>query len=196
MSPGPAKQFDPDLALEQARDLFWERGYDGTSLSALEAAMGIGRKSFYDTFGSKRELYLRSLRHYTDTVIAKIRAGLDDPRNGPLENLERVLGRLQAHHGSPDSLGCLLGVAMGQAGSDDDDLAALVRDALHRLELAFRRNLEAAQADGTVDADASPRDAARALVALTQGMALLGRVAHPMAQQRSIVRAALHGLRP
>ena len=196
MSPGPAKQFDPDVALELARDLFWRRGYDGTSLSELETTLGIGRKSLYDTFGSKRALYLRSLEHYTDTVIQKICAGLDDPRNDALQNLERVLRRLGQHHGSPDSLGCLLGVAMAQTGSEDVELSALLRGYLKRLEQAFAGAIQAAQQDGTADVDASAADVAHHLVALTQGMALLGRVSDTTTQQRSIVRAVLHGLRP
>jgi len=150
MSPGPSKQFDPDVALEQARDVFWRLGFAGTSLSELEATLGIGRKSLYDTFGSKRELYLRSLEHYTDTVIQQICRGLDDPRNEPMENLERVLGRLQKHHGSPDSLGCLLGVAMAQADSGDPELTALLRGYLRRLELAFEGTIQDGQNEGSV----------------------------------------------
>ncbi len=196
MTPGPSKRFDPEVALEQARDLFWRRGYDGTSLNELESTLGIGRKSLYDTFGSKRELYLRSLAHYTETVIRKICTGLADPRNGPMENLERVLGRLQQHHGSPDSLGCLLGVAMAQASSDDPELTALLRDYLGRLEQAFQRTIESAQSAGAADTEASANDVARQLVALTQGMALLGRASQSRTWQRSIVRAALRGLRP
>ena len=72
MSPGPAKNFDPDEALETARNVFWRNGYAGTAISELESALGVGRKSLYDTFGSKRELYLRSLEHYTDTVVQRI----------------------------------------------------------------------------------------------------------------------------
>jgi AcrR family transcriptional regulator len=83
MCPGPAKSFDPDLALAQARDLFWRRGYDGTAISDLEAELGIGRKSLYDTFGGKRALFLRALEQYTETVIEKICAGLADERNEP-----------------------------------------------------------------------------------------------------------------
>jgi TetR/AcrR family transcriptional repressor of nem operon len=196
MTPGPPKRFDTDVALVQARDVFWRRGYDGTSLSELESVLGIGRKSLYDTFGSKRELFLRSLELYTDTVIQQICDGLDDPRNGPMENLERVLVRLQQHHGSPDSLGCMLGVAMAQADSGDPELAALLSGYLRRLELAYLRTIKSAQSEGTADADARPRDVARNLVALTQGMALMGRIADVPTQQRSIVRAALHGLRP
>ena len=72
MRPGPAKQFDPVLALERARDLFWSSGYASTGIAELEAALGVGRKSLYDTFGNKRALYLRALGHYGNSVIAAI----------------------------------------------------------------------------------------------------------------------------
>ena len=195
MTPGPAKSFDPALALERARDVFWRRGYDGTGIRELEAALGIGRKSLYDTFGSKRALYLRALEQYTDTVIGRICAGLADARNTPLENLERVLTKLQQHHGSAESAGCLLGVAMAQADGDDAELAELLRGYLLRLERAFERTLLNAQAAGEVDAAAKPKDVARQLVALTQGMALIGRVTPTATIQRSIVRSTLHALR-
>ncbi|MCB9521737.1 MAG: TetR/AcrR family transcriptional regulator [Myxococcales bacterium] len=195
MTPGPAKRFDPDLALEQARDLFWRRGFAGVGISELEAELGIGRKSLYDTFGSKRELYLRSIEQYTDAVIGRICAGLSDARNDPLANLERVLGKLQEHHGSDESMGCLLGVAMAQLDAADDELAALLRGYLQRLESAFEATIRAAQAAGDLRNDVRPKDAAREFVALTQGMALMGRVGGMRATQRSIVRAALQSLR-
>ena len=196
MAPGPPKQFDPSQALLRARDVFWRRGYDGASLSELEDALGIGRKSLYDTFGSKRELYLRALDCYVDTVIGRICAGLEDPRGTPLANLERVLGKLQRHHASTDSLGCLLGVAMGQAERADEDVAARVRGGLERLERGFERALRRARDAGELRPGVSTRDAARNLVALTQGLALMGRVGQSPASSRSIVRAALQALRP
>ncbi len=195
MSPGPAKSFDTESALEQARDLFWLRGYDGTSVSELESVLGIGRKSLYDTFGSKRELYLRALEQYTDTVIQKICRGLEEPRYGPLQNLERVLGRLQKHHACSGTRGCLLGVAMAQAGPHDAELAELLRGYLHRLEQAFEHTIRSAQSEGTIDRDARSKDVARNLVALTQGMALMGRITETATLPRAIVRAALHALR-
>ena len=190
MSPGPPKNFDPKVALERARDVFWQRGYDGTAISELESALGVGRKSLYDTFGSKRELYLRSIEQYTDSVIQKICDGLEDERNGPMQNLDRVLERLREHHGSEHSLGCLLGVAMAQINAGDEELAELLRGYLRRLELAFERTIRSAQDEGTVDAEARPKDVARQLVALTQGMALMGRVTDSPTVHRSIVRAA------
>ena len=195
MRPGPSKRFDPEEALERARDLFWQRGYDGTGIRELEATLGIGRKSLYDTYGSKRELYLRALQLYADTVIRRICDGLERPGASALENLERVLGRLARHHGSDESLGCLLGVAMAQADRDDAELAELLRAHLLGLEQALERAVGRAQAEGAMRADASPRDVARQLVALVQGVALLGRVGTSPTRQRSAVRAALDALR-
>jgi len=110
--------------------------------------------------------------------------------------LERVLEQLARHHGSTESRGCMLGVAMAQADREDEELARLLRAYLARLEQALERTVRRAQEEGDVDAEARPRDVARNLVALTQGLALMGRIAVTTAQPRSAVRAALHSLRP
>lgn len=195
MSPGPKKSFEPEDAVLAARDLFWERGYDGTGIRDLEAALGIGRKSLYDTFGSKRGLYLRALNKYGDTVIQRICDGLEREGSSAFKNLERVLSKMQEHHGRPGSLGCLLGVAMAQTRSEDDELAAVLRDVLERLGDAFEVCLRQAQEDGSVRVDIRPKDAAAHLVALSQGIALMGRVAAARTRTRSAIRAALLGLR-
>src|SRR5262245_40180963 len=195
MAPGPAKAFDPDEALERARDLFWRRGYDGSGISEFEQQLGIGRKSLYDTFGSKRELYLKALRHYADTIIARICARLEDEHGQAIDNLEHVLERLQSHHGSGESLGCLLGVAIAQVDRDDAELVEILRSYVQRMELAVERTVRRAQAEGALRADLRPKDVAENLVALTQGMALLGRI-HSRSSRSGSVRAVLQGLRP
>ena len=53
---GRPREFDRDLALEKARDLFWARGYEGTSMSDLVAALGIASARIYAAFGSKEAL--------------------------------------------------------------------------------------------------------------------------------------------
>lgn len=195
MRPGPAKQFDPDQALVRARDLFWRRGFDGTALSELESALGVGRKSLYDTFGDKRTLFLRALQNYGDSVLAAICGGLERDDGGALENLERVLTKLAGHHGSGESLGCLLGVSLAQAQREDRELVEVLRAWLLRLEDAFEGVLRRARDAGEVRADLRTRDAARQLTALVQGLALLGRIADSPAAPRGAVRAALDGLR-
>ena len=85
---------------------------------------------------------------------------------------------------------------MAQAPREDEELAQLVRTYLKRLERALERALRQAQLDGDVRSELSPRDTARNLVALTQGLALMGRVSEKPAMPRAVVRASLAALRP
>jgi AcrR family transcriptional regulator len=64
---GRPRTFDPDLALNRALDLFWERGYEGTSLSDLAQAMGIASASIYACFGTKEELFRQVMALYGRT---------------------------------------------------------------------------------------------------------------------------------
>ncbi|MEV0662966.1 TetR/AcrR family transcriptional regulator [Actinomadura luteofluorescens] len=64
---GRPRTFDPDTALEQATNLFWERGYEGTTLSDLAQAMGIASASIYACFGSKADLFRQVMERYGTT---------------------------------------------------------------------------------------------------------------------------------
>src|ERR1700746_3881181 len=57
-------EFDQEQALDQALELFWRQGYEGTSIADLRSAIGITAPSLYAAFGSKEELYGRVLEHY------------------------------------------------------------------------------------------------------------------------------------
>ena len=108
--------------------------------------------------------------------------------------LEQMLERSAVNQ--ERELEMMLGVAMGQIEADDEELAVLLRGVLDGMEGAFERCLRAAMDAGENRSDLQPRDAARQLVALSQGMALLGRVSDGPARSRSIIRAALAALRP
>jgi len=58
------KQFDEDVVLERAMNLFWSRGFEATSMQALVDNMGINRGSLYGTFEDKRTLFERALERY------------------------------------------------------------------------------------------------------------------------------------
>ena len=64
---GRPRTFDPDTALRQAVDVFWERGYEGTSLNDLAAAMGIASASIYACFGRKEDLFRKVMALYGTT---------------------------------------------------------------------------------------------------------------------------------
>ena len=73
------KSFDEEAVLDQAVQLFWERGYEGTSLADLEAHLGLGRQSLYNSFGDKHALFLKALDRYRRDIGGAALAQLNAP---------------------------------------------------------------------------------------------------------------------
>jgi TetR/AcrR family transcriptional repressor of nem operon len=175
MSRGPDKQFDPEVALTKAMEVFWARGYEAASLSELLKRMDIGKKSLYDTFGNKRSLFLKALEHYAQTEVKSIRDRLLAPGSA-LANLEGVLQHLQQRNSLPERCGCMLGTNIADFDTSEVEIAAILRHHLQGLEDAYCTAIMRAQASGELNSAIKPRDLARMLLCTTQGMALLSRV--------------------
>lgn len=176
MAAGRPKSFDEDQVLERAMDLFWERGYQGTGLAELLRHMGISRQSLYDTFGNKRGLFIRVLEHYRATQLAQALALLE--REGSrVANVKAVVRFFEELGRDPACRGCLVANSLVELGpSDDEEVAALLRDTLAVLEQAIEGALREAQARGELAAAKSPVQIARALTNAVIGMAVTGRL--------------------
>lgn len=71
---GRSREFDENVVLQKAMELFWEQGYEKTSLSDLVEHMGIHRRSLYDTFGDKHTLFLKTIDCYNELIKNKIQS--------------------------------------------------------------------------------------------------------------------------
>jgi TetR/AcrR family transcriptional repressor of nem operon len=191
MPRGPDKQFDPEVALDRAMQLFWAQGYAATGLNELLETMGIGRKSLYDTFGNKRALYIKALDHYSQTVVAGIYQGLNNPDRPALENVRAVMSDIAQQNSAPMSRGCLLGVSMAQFRTDDTEMAGVLRKHMQRVERAYYKAFAKAQADGDLKPTTNVRNLARLFMSAHQGLVLIGRVTETPEIPRSIVDGAL-----
>lgn len=60
-------EFNEDTVIQKAMEVFWEKGYNATSMRDLTDAMKINSSSLYNTIGDKHELFVRCVKHYTDT---------------------------------------------------------------------------------------------------------------------------------
>jgi AcrR family transcriptional regulator len=77
---GRPRAYDPETALAAAAEIFWNKGYDGTSLDDLAAATGMNRPSLYAAFGDKQTLYLKTLARYREEArIGSVGLLEDDP---------------------------------------------------------------------------------------------------------------------
>ncbi|MCA9692397.1 MAG: TetR/AcrR family transcriptional regulator [Nannocystaceae bacterium] len=184
------KTFDPDEALERAMHLFWERGYEGASLRELLEAMEISRQSLYDTFGDKRQLFLRVLSRYRALVSVLIDDHLE--RSSPtLASLHGFLQYYLAQILQTDRRACLMAMAALELGLRDEEVATHVRDYLESLELAFVRVLRAAARAGELRDDADPVALARSLVTSLMGLSVSARAGLSRTALRQIVTTAL-----
>ena len=85
------KEFDRDEVLHKAMEVFWMRGYEGTSIQDLVKYMGINRQSIYDTFGDKHTLFLQSLDRYREIQSRKVFDVLDDRPIAGIDDLHKLL---------------------------------------------------------------------------------------------------------
>jgi TetR/AcrR family transcriptional repressor of nem operon len=167
---GRRKQFDPAAALERAMEVFWLKGFQGTSVSDLLAAMAINRFSMYQTFGGKDELFLAALKLYRGRWSEMIAEHLARPgrARAVLAELLREMGRQV----TSDKLGrgCLVANSAVELRCLGADAAKLVRGSVGSLEDAFTRTLERAAAEGDGDPRRDPRVHARFLLAAMNGI--------------------------
>ncbi|MDJ0690817.1 MAG: TetR/AcrR family transcriptional regulator [Xenococcaceae cyanobacterium MO_188.B32] len=194
MSRGPNKQFEPEVALQRAMEVFWARGYEAASLAELLQNMGISRKSMYDTFGNKQSLFLKALDQYAQTRLRSIREQLL-ALGSPLRNIEQLLQSMQKTHGKPGSKGCMLGTCAADFNTSDVEIAPILRSYYHQLENIYYEAISQAQAAGELNPKASARDLARMLLCTTQGMALVGRVLDRETIPQSVVLMTIEALK-
>jgi TetR/AcrR family transcriptional repressor of nem operon len=172
------KEFDPDAALHKALELFWERGYEATSMADLVQHLGIARASIYATFGGKRDLYVQALERYLQTRDPNVVEVLSQP--GPALPAVRSLIQAYAEESLCDEhrRGCMVVNAAVEVMSRDPQVARRVEASWDAVETALTSALTRARAQGEISADKDPRALARFLLVLMQGIRVLGR-AHP-----------------
>lgn len=179
------KQFDVDLALEQAMTAFWERGFAATSLDVLSAATGLGRGSLYGAYGSKDGLFRQALERYADHHGARYDAALAAHADDPVAAVRAFFAVTLDRIVDPEvPTGCLLAQSAAEAATLSDESRDFVQAQLRRQHQRVRT---------TLAAGGIPRKEAEELtslvVAVNQSLAVLSRGGTPPKELRTVVRA-------
>ncbi len=172
---GRPREFDRDEALDRAVHLFWSKGYEATGVAELCDEMGVGRQSLYNCFGDKESLFEQALNRYAQTRLQPLIDILRAPGSG-VANVRRVLELWESQPPDTKRMGCLMANSIAEFGMRDPRLAKALERLLRQMESAFRDALERAAAGGELPPGRDPRDLARLLTTLGQGLATVGRL--------------------
>jgi TetR/AcrR family transcriptional repressor of nem operon len=164
------REFDADEAVRRAMDLFWEQGYEATSLRDLTEALGIGSGSLYAAFGNKDGLFQAALARYqqeqAQPILDTFAAGGD-----VRAELREVFGGVVAMAVSDRRRrGCLVVNSATERIPHDADTAAAVRRILTSIEGAIEDALRRAQQHGELDPGKDPAALAGFFVTFMNGL--------------------------
>jgi AcrR family transcriptional regulator len=169
--------------------LFWTRGYEGTSLTDLTEAMGISRPSLYAAFGNKEELFKKAFARYGEgpASVGRIARELPTARAA----VEKLLYEAADALTHPEHPGCL-SVTGGLAGSEESegvrrDLCAARTAGLE----AWRERFEEAQSDGDLPPEPAAGDLARYVMTVLSGMTVQAQSGASREDLRRTVEIAL-----
>lgn len=171
-----SKTFDRETVLAKAMEVFWEKGYEATSMQDLVEAMGIHRGSLYDTFKDKHHLFLEAIAHYNVTVVKAAIAPLQAP-GAARQAVERHFLSLAERAGADGQRrGCFMTNSVVELAAHDPVIAAPLRQSLRQVEDAFYRALGRAQDQGEIAADKDIRALAQYLTSSLQGLRVMSKV--------------------
>lgn len=189
------REFDTEEALEKALGVFWAKGYEAASLCDLIAAMGISKSSFYEAFGSKRELFLATLDRYNEQEAGRrardLIAGAETVKAGIAAVFEH---QIEVMAGQGDRRGCFLNNCAVEMAPHDPAALSKVSAGLGLMEEAFLEAIERGQEAGEIPARHGAAALARYLTGALNGLIVLAKAGRDRLALKEVARIALAAL--
>lgn len=136
---GRPREFDADAALDALTGLFWQKGYEATSVTDIVQASGINKSSLYNAYGSKQDLFRIVLSRYVELRMDALAEMADMSSRGGLESLHSFLDAIREF----GRAGCLAVNTSTELGTSDAAVAKLAQDyrdrtrsSLHKIVVA------------------------------------------------------------
>ncbi len=183
------KSFNVDTAIDDAMQVFWNKGFEQTSITDLLAGTGLNKGSLYNAFGGKQQLFVKALQKYDEerhAMFARLEA-LDDPQQAIGKLFDNIVATTVADR---EHKGCFLFNTALQINMHGEEVSGIVTKGVKEIEAFFRRSIEVGQARGQIPKELIAEDTAKALLAMTVGIRLLGRGVFTEASLRTIADQA------
>ncbi|HEX8839868.1 MAG TPA: TetR/AcrR family transcriptional regulator [Sphingomicrobium sp.] len=168
---GRPREFCTEQALARALEVFWSKGYEGTSLNDLTEAMGINRPSMYAAFGNKEELFKKALDLYEREKMAYIGKALEQP-TARLVAETMLKGAVENATGGEQPHGCLRVINSVACGAEAESIREEINARGKLAKAALSERFERAKTEGDLPSHVDPQGMTAVLVAMLQGISL------------------------
>lgn len=169
------REFDERQALVKAMLVFWENGYEGTSIQDLEAAMGLNRTSIYNAFGNKRAVFERVMACYKESVMSALFERMDSAPNIK-EGVRRLLnGALDIHFDTDNPGGCLVVLSVLESHQHDARTQDSMAQTIHDLKDMLHARLTKARRSGELSRELDTGSTANTIATTMVGMMVMGK---------------------
>jgi len=166
---GRPRGFDENAALEAAMRVFWEKSYEGATLSDLTSAMGINKSSMYAAFGDKSALFRRAMKRYREGPMRYMRDALEKPAlRDAVASLLHGTVLFLSKTGYPR--GCFSVQAALACGVDAKPIQQAMVEWRKAGEEALRKRFVTARRAGELPKGISPADFARFIATVMAGL--------------------------
>ena len=191
-SVGRPRLFNMDRALDRAMHVFWQKGYEGASLTDLTEAMGIKRPSLYAAFGDKETLFRKVMDRYGELSSASIGFQSDAPTARAY--VEGLFRRAADWHTDPRTPpGCLMVVGALVCGAESSAIWKEMNARRAADEALIRQRLKRAQKLGDLPPREDPASLAQYVVTVIRGMVVQAVGGASRADLEGVIRVALRG---
>jgi AcrR family transcriptional regulator len=187
---GRPRGFDVEAALDAAMKVFWEKSYEGATLTDLTEAMGINRSSMYAAFGDKEALFELITARYWDGRMTNLRKALEKPTMRAV--VETLLYESVEFLAIPcNPRGCLSVQGALACGSDAASAKQTMIKCRKKGEAALRKRFLQAQREGELSEDIDPGDAARYVSTIMTGLGVQSVNGATKAEMKHVVDVAV-----
>lgn len=185
------REFDPVTAADAVVDDFWSSTYSSTSTDDLCQSTGLSRSSLYNTFGSKRELYLMAVRRYSE-MKQEQRAELLASQADGRALLEHIITAVLDDQWNDAGRRACFGInaCLDEGAHDDEIRTALERNA-QAYDAMLTAVIERGQLDGSITSRLAPADLSRIVHAALDGFQVRARIRPQRDDQRHDVATLL-----
>ncbi|ASA23216.1 TetR/AcrR family transcriptional regulator [Paenibacillus donghaensis] len=184
-----SKEFEIDTVLGRAMAVFWRQGYEKTSMQDLVIAMGIHKRSMYDTFGDKHSLFIQALERYAAMAAGRMQERLE-PLSSSREGI-RLLFELMIHPAEEEPRGCLLVNTATELALDDPLAASRVEQSFARTEQLLELLVRQGQESGEIASSLPPAVLAACLHNALVGLRVMARLTADRDRLEQIAEATL-----